>query len=268
MNNMSEFDPKLEQLEKELTTLHEEYAPTKEFQGRMMKRLQRHAALLQERAEYEQSFKGKVMSFFTKRTYAVLTALVFVVSTGGLSTFAYSNDSVTNGTTLYPVKRGLEKVEEAVFATNPQSHAQFQVKMLGRRLAESHNLTMQGVVDEPTTQEVSALVDTNLAAIKRLEIRESRTQLFGKVQTLLQDEEKKFHDLAGDSIDQDDVPVPATSIADSASATITNTQTAQPLVTPLARPKNIHPKVFEAMRKSDRHLKEIEIRFKEVRGDD
>ena len=87
---MSEFDPKLEQLEKELTTLHEEYAPTKEFQVRMMKRLQRHGALLQERAEYKQSFKGKVMSFFTKRTYAVLTAFVFVVFTGGLSTFAYS----------------------------------------------------------------------------------------------------------------------------------------------------------------------------------
>lgn len=200
---MHDIDDELEQFEKNLTSFQKELSPTPEFAARMAKRLQRQDVLLRE-ARHEGS-RG-FWFFLGTRTYAAVTAFVFVLFTGGVSTFAYTNDNVTNGNPLYPVKRGLEKIEET-FASTPESHAEFQVKMLSRRLAESRNLTLNGIVDESTSQEVSAVVDSGIQAIATIEKSDYRDQLLDRVTTMLKDEEKRIYATAG-------VPYPVEPIAE------------------------------------------------------
>ena len=195
---MHDIDDEFEQFEKTLTSFQKELSPTPEFKVRMSKRLARHDVLLRE-AKHENA-RG-FWFFLGTRSYAAATAFVFVLFTGGVSTFAYTNDTVTNGNPLYPVKRGLEKIEET-FSGSPESHAEFQVKMLGRRLAESRNLTLNGIVDESTSNEVSTVVDSGIQAIAAVEKSDYRDQLLDRVTTMLKDEEKRIYATAG-------VPYPA-----------------------------------------------------------
>lgn len=190
---MHDIDDEFEQFEKTLTSFQKELSPTPEFKVRMNKRLQRHDVLLRE-SQHENA-RG-FWFFLGTRSYAAATAFVFVLFTGGVSTFAYTNDTVTNGNPLYPVKRGLEKIEET-FSGSPESHAEFQVKMLGRRLAESRNLTLNGIVDESTSNEVSTVVDSGIQAIAAVEKSDYRDQLLDRVTTMLKDEEKRIYATAG-----------------------------------------------------------------------
>lgn len=192
---MHDIDDELEQFEKKLTSFQKEFNPTAEFTARMSKRLQRHDVLMRE-AAHEGGSRGFWM-FLGTRTYAAITAFVFVLFTGGVSTFAYTNDNVTNGNPLYPVKRGLEKIEETFAGSTPEAHAEFQVKMLGRRLAESRNLTLNGIIDESTSNEVSSVVDNGIQAIQAVEKSDYRDQLLDRVTTMLKNEEKRIYDTAG-----------------------------------------------------------------------
>lgn len=198
---MHDIDDEFEQFEKTLTSFQKELSPTPEFKLRMAKRLARHDVLLRE-ATHENA-RG-FWFFLGTRTYAAATAFIFVLFTGGVSTFAYTNDNVTNGNPLYPVKRGLEKIEETL-AGSPESHAEFQVKMLGRRLAESRNLTLNGIVDESTSNEVSTVVDSGIQAIAAVEKSDYRDQLLDRVTTMLKDEEKRIYATAG-------IPYPVESV--------------------------------------------------------
>jgi len=191
---MHDIDDELEQFEKNLTSFQKELSPTPDFTARMTKRLQRQDVLLRE-ARHGSGSQG-FWFFLGTRTYAALTAFVFVLFTGGVSTFAYTNDNITNGNPLYPVKRGLEKIEET-FTSSPESHAEFQVKMLGRRHAESRNLTLNGIVDESTSQEVSTAVDDGIQAIATIEKSDYREQLLDRVTTMLKDEERRIYVTAG-----------------------------------------------------------------------
>ncbi|MCX6734127.1 MAG: DUF5667 domain-containing protein [Candidatus Peregrinibacteria bacterium] len=213
---MHDIDDELEQFEKNLTSFQKELSPTPDFTARMAKRLQRQDVLLRE-ARHAGGSRG-FWFFLGTRTYAAITAFVFVLFTGGVSTFAYTNDNVTNGNPLYPVKRGLEKIEET-FASSPESHAEFQVKMLGRRLAESRNLTLNGIVDESTSQEVSTVVDNGIQAISAIEKSDYRDQLLDRVTTMLKDEEKRIYTTAG-------VPYPAEPVVE------TPTVSTAPVVVP------------------------------------
>ncbi len=206
-STMPDIDDEFEQFEKKLTSFQKEFAPTAEFAARMKKRLQRHGVLMSE-AAHEAGTRGFWM-FLGTRTYATVTAFVFVLFTGGLSTFAYTNNTITNGNPLYPVKRGLEKIEQTFAGNTPEAHAEFQVKMLGRRLAESRNLTLAGVIDDSTTQEVSTVVDNGIQAIAAIEKNNYRDQLLDRVTTMLKNEERNIYETAG-------VPYPVETIAPAA----------------------------------------------------
>lgn len=221
---MHDIDDELEQFEKNLTSFQTELSPTSEFKTRMTKRLQRHDVLLRE-AKHENA-RG-FWFFLGTRSYAAATAFIFVLFTGGVSTFAYTNDNVTNGNPLYPVKRGLEKIEET-FAASPESHAEFQVKMLGRRLAESRNLTLNGIVDESTSKEVSTVVDSGIQAIAAVEKSDYRDQLLDRVTTMLKDEEKRIYTTAG-------VPYPAEPVVEAPAVSTAPVIAPAPAAVPTAR---------------------------------
>lgn len=193
----------LEAMEKLLVGVQSQLGPSAEFTIRMQKRLERHHALMQERSQAGNIVaKRGLLSFFSTRVYSALTAFAFVIFTGGLSTFAYTSDSITNGNALYPIKRGLEGIERT-FAGTPGAQAEYQMKLLSRRLAESRFLTLRGVVDEPTNQDVSVVINDGILAIQAIEQADYRDQLLDRITTLLQDEEKRIYNTAG-------VPVPTT----------------------------------------------------------
>ena len=193
----------LEAMEKLLANVQSQIGPSAEFTARMQKRLERHHALMQERGQMDQvATKRSVFSFFSTHVYSVLTAFAFVLFTGGLSTFAYTSDSITNGNALYPIKRGLESIEKT-FAGTPGAQAEYQMKLLSRRLAESRFLTLQGLIDEPTNQEVTLVVNDGIEAIQAVPEVDYRDQLLDRITTLLKDEEARIYSTAG-------IPAPVT----------------------------------------------------------
>jgi hypothetical protein len=71
--------------------------------------------------------------------YASVMAVVIVLLGGGgvgVGTYAYASDEVTEGTPLYPIKIGLEKIEE-MLPRPPEDVPKFQLKQARRRLAEA-----------------------------------------------------------------------------------------------------------------------------------
>lgn len=215
------FDPKkelspqeLEAMERLLTGLQPSISPSREFTARMQKRLERHYALIQEGGHLDSSVqpvKRGFFSFIGTHAYSVVTAFMFVIFTGGLSTFAYTSQTVTNGSPLYPIKRGLETIESA-FASTPETRAEYQIKLLSRRLAESRFLTVQGVVDEPTNQEVSLAVDGGIQAIQAVSQIDYRDQLLDRITMVLRDEEKRFYSDAGVPMPDDEEDISSESV--------------------------------------------------------
>lgn len=197
----------LERLEQALSLMHKELSPSLEFMQRMNKRLERHAVILQERRDaLTDTPRSSFFSFFRSRVYSTLTAFAFVLFTGSLTTFAYTSESVTNDSLLYPIKRGLESIEKTFATSTPESSAEFYVKMLRRRLAESRILTMRGVVDNSTSLEVTHSVNDGIHAIQSVSEAGYRDQLIDRMTVLLKEEEKKIYDTAGVALPSEAVP--------------------------------------------------------------
>jgi len=72
--------------------------------------------------------------FVFKQAFAVTMLVIFIVS--GTSVYAYSNDRVTRGNVLYPLKRGVERIELSL-AVNPRSKVVVLNKLARRRLIEA-----------------------------------------------------------------------------------------------------------------------------------
>ncbi len=188
----------IEGMEQRLIGLQKELSPSAEFSERMKKRLERHYVLMQERGQAgAETGRHGLFSFFASRVYSTVTAFVFVIFTGGLSTFAYTSEGVTNGSPLYPIKRGLESIEQAFVSSGPEATAEFHVKMLSRRLAESRVLTLQGVVDASTNEAVVVFSNSGIEAIQLVEHLDRRDRLLNHITSLLQEEERKMYSTTG-----------------------------------------------------------------------
>ncbi|MEI7498312.1 MAG: DUF5667 domain-containing protein [Candidatus Falkowbacteria bacterium] len=76
-------------------------------------------------------------SFHWQPAFALgMITLIIIGSTG---TYAYASPSVTLGSFLYPVKRGLESTSLSI-ATSPQKKASLYMQFADRRLAEANHL--------------------------------------------------------------------------------------------------------------------------------
>lgn len=69
---------------------------------------------------------------------AGIASLIVVFGTG-TSVYAYSSPDVSDGHPLYPIKHGIEQVQERL-ARNPDQRAAFHADMMGRRMAEAERL--------------------------------------------------------------------------------------------------------------------------------
>jgi len=95
-------------------------------------------------AALKQNFSGLNFNFFAmaglRPVLAAVVILVLVFS-GATSAYAYNSNQVTRASTLYPVKRGLEKIESR-FATTPAAQVKFHNKLAGRRILEAQFLSL------------------------------------------------------------------------------------------------------------------------------
>jgi len=95
-------------------------------------------------ASLKQYFSGVSFNFFAAaRLRPVLAAVVILalVFSGGTSVYAYNSSQITRASALYPVKRGLEKIESR-FATTPAAQVKFHNKLAGRRILEAQFLSL------------------------------------------------------------------------------------------------------------------------------
>ena len=83
----------------------------------------------------------KTVPWYRVRVLYVGSALValVIILIGGGATYAYTSPEVTEGTVLYPVKKAMERVEEATKFT-PEAKAKFILKTIERREAEKEEL--------------------------------------------------------------------------------------------------------------------------------
>lgn len=143
-------DNNLENIEKLLEKLAREANPAAEFESRLLSRLRSRWNTLEERSELEKASKGgkdggfvwsALFSFFRKKAFGPIVALFLVVFTGGISSYAYTSDSVTRESFLYPMKRALEKIERSFVVSTPEDEIDYTVRMMERRLAEVRHLS-------------------------------------------------------------------------------------------------------------------------------
>lgn len=237
-----------EQLEYMLRRLGEASGPDVAFIKRMDQRLRRHYVMLSEidavatpgTTTAASAMRGGFWHFIRGRVYTTITALFFVVATGAVSTFAYTSDSVTNGTALYPIKRGIERVQQ-VFVSNPEQQATYHLQMLQRRLAESRVLTLDGVVDDATNMEVALTMDHGIAAIRVLPSIDRRDVLLRRVSDLIDEQEREVFARVGATVPVSAPVIAPASVVAPVSSMPASTSTSTPTSTSTSASVSVPP---------------------------
>lgn len=139
-----------EQLEKILNSISQDAKPDKNFEQMLKVRL-RESFYTQYEAP-KNPFLKRMWRFKTQLTATIVLALFSTTTI-----YAYNNDSITNGSILYPLKRSTESMEE-LLATTAQAKTDHYNKMAKRRMRELTVLQKNGVTDEATIKETNRLL--------------------------------------------------------------------------------------------------------------
>ena len=139
-----------EQLEKILNSISQDAKPDKNFEQMLKVRLRERFY-----TQYEAPKNPFLKRMWRFKTLVTSTIVLALFSTTTI--YAYNNDSVTNGSILYPLKRSTENVEE-LLATTPQAKTDHYNKMAKRRMRELAILENRGVIDQATIRETDRLL--------------------------------------------------------------------------------------------------------------
>lgn len=96
------------------------------------------------------------MRFSWQRAFAIPLAALLLFVTMGTGVYAYSSPEVTEDSTFYPLKRGMEAIEEK-FNKSPEAVTRFHAKMLQRRIAEGEVMLQRGNI---TKEQLNVIADT------------------------------------------------------------------------------------------------------------
>lgn len=88
----------------------------------------------------------------------------------GTGAYAYSNPEITEGTTLYPVKQAIEKVEERIKITQ-EGKAKFYIKKMERREAEREVLEIR------SEDEIINITTTTVKIEKKEKIKKTDSEI-------------------------------------------------------------------------------------------
>lgn len=128
--------------QKQLKTLRKATAPRKEFKTALWSELS---------SAWDAEYPS--MRFSWTKAFAVPVAVMVVFVTMGMGTYAYASPGVTDGTALYPVKQGMERVESQ-FRFSPQARARFHVRMVERRIAEGEVMLRRGQLTDQQIERI------------------------------------------------------------------------------------------------------------------
>ncbi|MFH1631474.1 MAG: hypothetical protein ABIA47_00405 [bacterium] len=122
--------------------------------------------------EFGREYPANRPSF--KRALAMPVALVVVLVTMGMGSYAYASPEVTQGHFLHPFKRGIEAVE-ALLPRSPEGAAEFHARMMERRIAEGEVMMREERLGpghlEKIAEELDVTVDELIRARDDLEFR-------------------------------------------------------------------------------------------------
>jgi len=109
--------------------IRKEIAPSKDFRASLENKLM---------SKWDELNPTPAKSLFANHAFRLsvsITAGLLVVASAGTGAYAYTSPNVSEGSVLYPIKQGLENVEEKV-RISPESRAKFMLKKVQRREAE------------------------------------------------------------------------------------------------------------------------------------
>ena len=182
-------------IESLLEQLGKDAGPSKAFEQRLLSQLRRRHVMMQSEEKapaHERFFSYHFLRAFGKRGFSTLVAGLFIASTGGISTYAYTSDNVTRDSFLYPVKKTLESVEKS-FVSTPEETVQFHLKMMERRLAEVRHISeVRGVADEATLKDFSTEFNEGVTVVAALPQPAQREVFFKKFENVIDTHEKIF----------------------------------------------------------------------------
>jgi hypothetical protein len=150
-------------LNKQLKQARKDSAPQRDF---------KHALWSELDVAFDKEYPR--MRFSWQRAFAIPLAAVLLFVTMGAGVYAYSNPEVADGSALYPVKRGLESLEEK-FHNNPDAAAKFKSRMLERRIAEGEAMLKKGEISADQLHHIAeslgVTVDEIIEAKRHPELR-------------------------------------------------------------------------------------------------
>jgi len=108
-------------------------------------------------------------------------ASLLVVFGTGTSVYAYSSPDVSDGHPLYPIKHGIEQIQERL-ALNPNQRAAFHADMMQRRMAEAERLDQTKEEIPKILESAAAELDLSVGELKAdLRDPEQRNEVIDKL---------------------------------------------------------------------------------------
>ena len=92
-------------------------------------------------------------------------AALIVILGAGTGVYAYESPDVSDGHPLYPIKQGIERVQER-FAVTPGQQAAFHADMMGRRMSEAERLDRDKEQIPKILESAAAELDRSVIELK------------------------------------------------------------------------------------------------------
>jgi len=148
----------------------------------------------------------KVRSFWVNPVfynYSFATLIILFVFVGGTSIYA---EKALPGDLLYPVKTSFNEPLRAAITFDEIGQIEWEEEKIGRRLEEIESLSIQGRINEKTTQTIEENIDANLETldktIEKAQNRSERNDKTSKTQLKLQ-VQNEAHNKIIEKISQD-----------------------------------------------------------------
>ncbi len=127
-------------------------SPSREFRRELWKDLS---------AAYDSEYGPEKRTVLLSRFAAVGIASLVLALGMGTGVYAYESPDVVEGHTLYPVKQGLERMEEWL-ANSPEARIRFHTKMMQRRLNEVEHVEAREEASQRLLESAAKELDMSL----------------------------------------------------------------------------------------------------------
>lgn len=129
------------------------------------------------------------------RVAAVPVAALVIFVTMGTGVYAYSSPQVTEASSLYPVKQGIEQLQEK-FHRSPESRSEFHAKMVERRIAEGEVMLERGVITPDQLIRIAQELDLTVEDfIEAKNDPDAREEIHNKVVEKMQTQNERYEHL-------------------------------------------------------------------------